>query len=332
MDLNIGTAFWFASRGRGVLKIYDPLTEDLLYQQTNEEDRPLLRLGEEGALKGIGRELASTTETTQSEPDETMESLLVDDEANVEQKAPHWCRKAGCKRPTKRNCPGRLCGRCCEERMQTDAAYKCKTHLKGKAKREGTSHVTEASASSSSAGASAGNGGGDGGEEDVTVHIDYHSFPVQSTTTYTAQCKALLVGIGADEQLAGYGRHRTVFQHGGYPALQQELNKDLTRLWQRNLGRDDRCIADHGREAWFPYLDEDLVAFIQQQPLFHLIDLTLPPGVGDKQVLRQAAAHIGLEKSTQLVKRAIQFGSLASKQTSVSYFGSRRKGKGTTAI
>jgi asparagine synthetase B (glutamine-hydrolysing) len=98
------------------------------------------------------------------------------------------------------------------------------------------------------------------------------------------------------------------------------------------LGRDDRCIADHGREAWFPYLDEDLVAYIQQQPLSHLIDLTLPPGVGDKQVLRQAAAHIGLEKSAQLVKRAIQFGSLASKQTSVSYFGSRRKGKGTTAI
>lgn len=138
--------------------------------------------------------------------------------------------------------------------------------------------------------------------------------------------------MGADEQLAGYGRHRTVFKHGGYEALQHELNKDLTRLWQRNLGRDDRCIADHGREAWFPYLDEDLVAFIQEQPLPYLTDLTLPPGVGDKQILRQAALAIGLDKSAQLVKRAIQFGSLASKQTSVSYFGSRRKGKGTSTI
>ena len=61
---------------------------------------------------------------------------------------------------------------------------------------------------------------------------------------------ALLVGIGADEQMAGYGRHRTTFLRGGYPALTEELNIDLSRLWLRNLGRDDRCISDHGREAW----------------------------------------------------------------------------------
>lgn len=31
--------------------------------------------------------------------------------------------------------------------------------------------------------------------------------------------------------------------------------------------RDDRCVSDSGREAWFPYLDEQLVAFLQQLPL-----------------------------------------------------------------
>ena len=54
--------------------------------------------------------------------------------------------------------------------------------------------------------------------------------------------------------------------------------------------------------------------------------------MGDKKILRDAARHLGLEQGAELVKRAIQFGSLASKQTSVEYFGSRRKGKGTSKI
>ena len=49
-----------------------------------------------------------------------------------------------------------------------------------------------------------------------------------------------------------------------YPALAEvevkglaaELAFDAGRLWLRNLGRDDRLISAHGREARFPYLDE----------------------------------------------------------------------------
>ncbi len=33
------------------------------------------------------------------------------------------------------------------------------------------------------------------------------------------------------------------------------------------LDRDDRCIADNGREAWFPYLDEGVVGLLQGLPL-----------------------------------------------------------------
>lgn len=334
MDLNIGTAFWFASRGEGLLKVYDSSAEEILYQQTNELDRPLLRLGEEGALRGVGRaidsgdtnatavaeQLHNGTGSEQAGPN-TSETEQNVEEEEVERKAPHWCKMPGCKRPTKKACPGKLCGRCCEERMAHDKDYVCKTHLKGKVKKDGASAEPKSVTVE-----------GKENEEEAAVDFDYRILPVESATSYRAQCKALLVGMGADEQLAGYGRHRTVFQRGGYSALQAELNKDLTRLWQRNLGRDDRCIADHGREAWFPYLDEDVVAFIQSQPLPHLANLQLPPGIGDKQILRQTAARLGLEKSAQLVKRAIQFGSLASKQTSVSYFGSRRKGKGTSTI
>lgn len=46
-----------------------------------------------------------------------------------------------------------------------------------------------------------------------------------------------------------------------------ELQKDQARLWKRNLGRDDRCIADHGREARFPYLDEGVVGHIRRDVL-----------------------------------------------------------------
>ncbi len=73
---------------------------------------------------------------------------------------------------------------------------------------------------------------------------------------------------------------------GGEAALERELEKDMSRLWKRNLGRctadskithyvasqvdlflcihrDDRCAADHQRELWFPYIDENVVAFLQ---------------------------------------------------------------------
>jgi asparagine synthetase B (glutamine-hydrolysing) len=50
----------------------------------------------------------------------------------------------------------------------------------------------------------------------------------------------LLSGLGADEQLAGYSRHRTTFQIGGWKALEDELAMEMNRISKRNLGRDDR--------------------------------------------------------------------------------------------
>jgi asparagine synthetase B (glutamine-hydrolysing) len=56
-------------------------------------------------------------------------------------------------------------------------------------------------------------------------------------SSYQSRCKILLVGIGADEQLAGYSRHRTVYQRGGMEGLVRELNMDTARIYNRNLGR-----------------------------------------------------------------------------------------------
>lgn len=63
------------------------------------------------------------------------------------------------------------------------------------------------------------------------------------------QPQVVLTGIGADEQLAGYSRHRVRFTTSGHEGLIQELAMELGRISSRNLGRDDRVIGDHAKEA-----------------------------------------------------------------------------------
>jgi asparagine synthetase B (glutamine-hydrolysing) len=37
------------------------------------------------------------------------------------------------------------------------------------------------------------------------------------------------------------------------------MNFDLFRLWNRNLGRDDRAVSKNGKELRFPFLNIELV-------------------------------------------------------------------------
>ncbi|NXR08065.1 ASND1 protein, partial [Semnornis frantzii] len=130
---------------------------------------------------------------------------------------------------------------------------------------------------------------------------------------YKSPAKVVLSGVGADEQLAGYSRHRVCFKKYGLEGLNKELEMELDRISSRNLGRDDRIIADHGKEARFPFLDEDVVSFLSSLPISEKADLTLPRGVGEKLILRLAAKELGLAESTILPKRAVQFGSRIAK-------------------
>lgn len=143
--------------------------------------------------------------------------------------------------------------------------------------------------------------------------------------SFCSGARIVLLGTGADEQAAGYGRHRTAYRSGDAATLTAELEADVRRLWLRNLGRDDRLVSDCGREARFPFLDEQVVACLARMPLEALTDLELPPGRGDKLALRRCAQELGLHETAGRVKRAIQFGSGLSKLVNARDFGSGRQ-------
>lgn len=49
------------------------------------------------------------------------------------------------------------------------------------------------------------------------------SSPEAQSEPYTSPARVLLDGLGADELLGGYGRHRTAFKAGGWPAVIDEV-------------------------------------------------------------------------------------------------------------
>lgn len=82
--------------------------------------------------------------------------------------------------------------------------------------------------------------------------------------------QVVLVGMGADEQLGGYTRHRNTLRHTvQWAALGRELASDTDNIARRNLGRDNRIMGDHGRQPRAPFLDERVVAYIDTLSPWH---------------------------------------------------------------
>ncbi|KAH7345073.1 asparagine synthase-domain-containing protein [Rhizoctonia solani] len=138
--------------------------------------------------------------------------------------------------------------------------------------------------------------------------------------SYTSPAKVLLSGLGSDELLGGYSRHKIAYNQGGWDGL---LQLDLDRLPSRNLGRDDRVISANGRESRYPFLSLVLVAYLAQLPVQIKVDprLTLQKeglgaGLGDKTLLRLAAERLGLVLASRRTKRAMQFGSRSARMES----------------
>ncbi|KAI1194585.1 asparagine synthase-domain-containing protein [Nemania serpens] len=143
--------------------------------------------------------------------------------------------------------------------------------------------------------------------------IEWQSSPPAISTT----ARVLLSGLGADELFGGYSRHEVAFKRSGYSGLIDELKLDVSRIGQRNLGRDDRIMAHWGREVRFPYLDEEFFEFAISSPVWEKCDFenVSHPAVIDpaKRILRLLAHQLDLPITARQKKRAIQFGSRTAK-------------------
>ncbi|KAF8078403.1 asparagine synthase-domain-containing protein [Lyophyllum atratum] len=135
------------------------------------------------------------------------------------------------------------------------------------------------------------------------------SFPGTESKPYTSTARVLLNGLGSDELLGGYGRHRSAYIAGGWQSVIEELQLEIDRIPIRNLGRDDRVIASHGKETRHPFLSLTVVDFLARLPVHHKMDPRLEIGLGDKMLLRLATCKLGLIEASQRKKRAMQFGS-----------------------
>jgi asparagine synthetase B (glutamine-hydrolysing) len=287
MDLNIGTALWYAARGAG----------------------DAVEIG-----GGGGADV-----DVDSDLDAMVAEMLRVARARPTPKAATFaprrsaCTIEGCKRIAKSSCPRVMCKLCCKRAFRADLdAPPCAAH--GPQRRYvpggGGERVGSCGGAPPAAPAAA--------PAAATLSVAELAARVLDavgtrTRGYRSCARVLLHGAGADEQMAGYARHRTMFGRVGAEALRAALAREVSELWTRNLGRDDRCIADHGREVRHPFLDRDVTAFLAALPLSLIADFALERGVGDKLILRDVARMLRLELCATLPKRAIQFGSRIAK-------------------
>lgn len=122
----------------------------------------------------------------------------------------------------------------------------------------------------------------------------------------------MVSGQGPDELFAGYSRHLRIYQEEGPIPLALNLWDEMSMTHEVNIERDERAIAFHGVQAFFPYLESRFVRLALAVP----VEWKICPGEtpSRKIVFRELARHLGLPETIATIpKRATQYSSGSSR-------------------
>ncbi|KAF2423581.1 hypothetical protein EJ08DRAFT_444990 [Tothia fuscella] len=119
---------------------------------------------------------------------------------------------------------------------------------------------------------------------------------------YATPARVLISGLGADELFAGYMRHATAFSRKSWPGLLDEMELDIDRLGKRNLGRDDRVISHWGKEARYPFLDEDVVVWTLQAPFWEKVGFGMTRSIASEIEKNEDEGELDIEDGKLLLR------------------------------
>ena len=125
-------------------------------------------------------------------------------------------------------------------------------------------------------------------------------------------CTTVVSGQGPDELFAGYARHVRTYVEKGPEALAEQLWSEVSVTHEANIERDERAIAAHGVESFFPYLDQEFVRASLSVPVEWKVS---PDGTPQRKVIfRELARLMGVpEEIAHVPKSATQYSSGSAK-------------------
>ena len=144
---------------------------------------------------------------------------------------------------------------------------------------------------------------------DVEIAIPFY---LAAEAAKEEDCKVLVSGQGPDELFAGYARYEKSYMKNGAGKVREELWSDFSVTHEVNIARDEKAIAYHGLESFFPYLDQKFSDIALSTPIEFLLNPNRNPS--RKILFRDLARKMGLpDHIANAQKHATQYSSGSSK-------------------